>query len=149
MMKIVKSRERRNLFRTYLSITATILFSLLLLPLAVVGVQADAGDMVLCSSNASGDQGNANSYDFDITPDGRYVAFTSPSDNLLPGVSGQQAFRKDLVTSEVKLASCNSSGTQADKSTFSPSISADGRYVAFISDADNLGVVTATPQVFR
>src|SRR5689334_11790833 len=34
--------------------------------------------------------------------------------------------------------SVDSSGAQGDGNSYAPSISADGRYVAFISDADNL-----------
>ena len=118
--------------------------------MGVEGAVAAPNDVLLISCNASGVQGNADSYALAVTPDGRYVAFTSPSTNLLPGVSGQQTFRKDLQTGEVKLASCSSSSIQANNGTFSPSISADGRYVAFTSPANNLlAFPTSFSQVFR
>jgi len=118
-----------------------------------VGVEcavSSPDDVLLVSCNASGTQGDADSYAFAISPDGRYAAFTSPSINLIPGVTGQQAFRKDLLTSEIKLASCDSSDVQANNGVFGPSISADGRYVAFFTPATNLlSTPTTLSQVFR
>jgi Tol biopolymer transport system component len=119
--------------------------------MVVEGVRAAPGDVVLCSSNASEVQSNADCYSSSITPDGRYAVFASPSTNLLTGLTGiQQIFRKDLQTGDVKLVSCNSSAVQGNNGSFQPSITPDGRYVSFSSAATNLITGgTSNSQVFR
>ena len=78
------------------------------------------------------------SYSPSINADGRAVAFASRSDALVPGdVNGTDdvfVHRSKGIT----LASIATDGTQGDAASFSPSISADGRYVAFASFATNL-----------
>lgn len=44
-------------------------------------------------------------------------------------------FWKDMVTGEVRLVSASATGVQTDFESYSPSISANGRYVVFASDA--------------
>jgi Tol biopolymer transport system component len=75
-----------------------------------------------------------------VSRDGRFVAFQSAAMNLVPGdVNGKvDIFVKDLATGEVDLVSRSTTGMQADDNASWPSISADGRYVAFSSGADNL-----------
>jgi len=77
-----------------------------------------------------------------ISADGRFVAFVSSSGNLVPGDTngGADIFLKDLHTGAVTGVSTSTSGDQANAGGTSgtPSISADGRYVAFTSGADNL-----------
>ncbi|NPV60939.1 MAG: hypothetical protein HPY75_14910 [Actinobacteria bacterium] len=122
---------------------------------ATSGLQAFRKDMAtgevrLASANAAGEQGNGNSHVTSISADGRFVAFFSDSTNLVaPATSGQQLFRKDMATGEVRLVSANSSGEQGNAPSNVSSISADGRYVAFYSDATNLvSPPTANQQVF-
>ena len=84
-----------------------------------------------------------------MSADGRYVFFYSPSTNLVAGADNGKyhVYRKDMDTGEVKLCSCDSSGTQGnDDSQSAPSPSADGRYVAFDSTATNL-VTPGTTQI--
>lgn len=93
----------------------------------------------LVSKNAEGVQANESSYSPNITPDGRYVVFQSYADNLISGADGG-VFVKDLVTSEIKLASSSASGTpgvNSSKVGFTD-ISDDGRFVVFTSDAKSL-----------
>ncbi len=88
-----------------------------------------------------------------ISADGRYVAFSSTASNLVPGDTNnaEDVFVKDLQTGIVIRVSVSSTGAEArGKSTLSrnesngyegstnPSISADGRYVAFQSYANDL-----------
>jgi Tol biopolymer transport system component len=75
-----------------------------------------------------------------ISADGRFVAFVSEATNLVPsGTNGtQHIFVRDLETGAIELVSVATGGAQADDGSDSPSISADGRYVAFNSFADNL-----------
>jgi Tol biopolymer transport system component len=101
---------------------------------------AEKGNFQLCSSSSGGEPGEAGSYSPSISADGRYVAFASDASNLLSGIEGQerQVFRKDLATGEIALCSSTLSGEPGNGASDSPSISADGRYVVFQSDSDNL-----------
>jgi len=118
-------------------------FSLLLavafLPLAPQTAQAAAGNILLASSNAAGTMGNAGSYNPSMTPDGRYVVFESQATDLLPTpTANRQIFLKDLWTGAVALCSSDAAGVQGNGNSSTPSISADGKYVAFESLATNL-----------
>ncbi len=82
-----------------------------------------------------------------VSEDGRYVAFQSDASNLVAGVAdGNHAgdvFRRDMVTGTTILVSVSATGGAADgfstrPVSLRPDISADGRYVAFVSDASNL-----------
>ena len=76
-----------------------------------------------------------------ISSDGRLVAFVSAADNLVPGDENGFAdvFVYDLQSGAMVRVSVDSSGTPADSaSSGGPSISGDGRFVAFVSAATNL-----------
>lgn len=83
---------------------------------------------------------NELSEDIAISGNGRYAAFTSAATNLVPGVnSGQRnVFLRDLVTGATKLVSESFDNGLANSESFLPSISDDGQYVAFVSNASNL-----------
>ncbi len=87
-----------------------------------------------------------------ISPDGRYVTFVSFADNLDPrgGSSFGDVYVRDRVTGTTENVSLPWAGTYGDSSTYEPSISADGRYVVFMSLATNLvpGDTNAFPDVF-
>ncbi len=76
----------------------------------------------------------------DITPDGRYVTFSSTSNNLVANDNNgtNDVFVHDRQTGATTRVSVSSSGTEGNGGSDSPSISADGRYVAFDSNATNL-----------
>ena len=85
--------------------------------------------------------GNGHSVSPVISSDGRYVAFESEAANLVAndtnGVS--DVFLRDLQSGTTTLLSVNSSGTGAGNGASTDSIiSADGRYVAFVSAASDL-----------
>src|SRR6266581_2130889 len=76
-----------------------------------------------------------------VSEDGRYVAFQSDASNLVAGVAdGNHAgdvYVRDMATgTTVRVASAG--GGSPDDVSLRPDISADGRYVAFVSDASNL-----------
>ncbi|MGA2160033.1 MAG: choice-of-anchor U domain-containing protein [Dehalococcoidia bacterium] len=97
------------------------------------------GTTTLASCDNSGTQGNGPSAGSSINADGRYIAFQSAATNLVTGgTSAFQIFVRDRQTNTTTLVSCDSSGNQGTNWSQNPSISADGRYVAFESDADNL-----------
>ena len=92
------------------------------------------------STDSSGNEANAGSYELSMTPDGRYVAFDSAASNLVAGDTNGAVdiFVKDTQTGTTTIVSTNSSGVQGNSDSWAPSISSDGRYVAFVSDATNL-----------
>jgi len=91
---------------------------------------------------SNGDQANDNSSDFKnaISGDGHYAAFVSDATNLVENDTNGVAdvFVHDLVTGETTRVSIGSGGTQANLSSSLPSISDDGRYVAFSSSDPTL-----------
>ena len=97
----------------------------------------------------NGSEANSSSGQPRITPDGRYVAFASFADNLVPNDTnglnseGMDYFVHDVMTGVTERVNVATDGSE---STFTliygmdyrPAISSDGRYVAFTSDAGNL-----------
>jgi Tol biopolymer transport system component len=103
------------------------------------------------SVSTSGAEGHNDSGMFgpSISADGRFVAFETSAGNLVPqGVAGIVV--RDLRTGRTELASVSSSGTPASGGGSQPSISGDGRFVAFISGSDDLvpGDTNANMDVF-
>ncbi len=99
-----------------------------------------AGTTTRVSVATGGGQGNGDSYYPSISADGRYVAFESRAATFVPGDTNNtnDVFVHDRQTGETKRVSVASDGTQANDWSFSPAISANGRYVAFGSFASNL-----------
>lgn len=75
-----------------------------------------------------------------ISGDGRYIAYMSSADNLVPDDTNETSdvFVYDQVTGVNSRVSVASDGTQAADWSGQPSISADGRFVSFSSQAQNL-----------
>lgn len=75
-----------------------------------------------------------------VSGDNRYVTFESWADNLVPGDTNgaQDCFVKDRLTGVMTRASVSSTGGQGNSVSYVPTISADGRFVAFTSNATNL-----------
>lgn len=98
------------------------------------------GQTTRVSVASYGTQGNNDSRYPSLSTDGRYVSFMSYSSNLVAGDSNSSGdiFLRDQQTSRTELVSVNSYGTQGNGDSWYTSLSADGRYVAFSSDASNL-----------
>lgn len=92
------------------------------------------------SVDSLGVQGNGNCFHVSITPDGRFVAFESVASNLVPGdVNGMDdIFLHDRATGTTELVSISTAGALGNGDSLYPSVSADGLYVAFASNASNL-----------
>ncbi|MHB8994363.1 MAG: FlgD immunoglobulin-like domain containing protein [Armatimonadota bacterium] len=92
------------------------------------------------SLSGAGIQGNGSSDLPCLSADGRYLAFVSRAGNLVTGDTNymQDVFVRDTVAGTTRRVSVSSSGAQADAPCYDPAISADGRYVAFMSGASNL-----------
>ena len=75
-----------------------------------------------------------------ISASGRYVAFRSWADNLVSADTNGtlDIFVHDRATGETARVSLDSAGAEGNDGSYGHSISGDGRYVAFSSDASNL-----------
>ena len=98
------------------------------------------GAVVRASTAADGSQANGASSYLSLAGGGGHVAFMSEASNLVAGDANGTAdvFVKNLATGAVVLASASTAGTAANAAAYAPSVSADGRHVAFHSTASNL-----------
>ena len=96
----------------------------------------------------SGDSGDSS----DINTDGRFVAFESDAPDLVTGDGNgaKDVFRRDRLLGTTTLISDVGAAVPGNAPSFHPSISGDGRYVAFSSLASDfvLGDTNALPDVF-
>jgi hypothetical protein len=93
------------------------------------------GNTSRVSVASDGSQGNSDSFFPSISADGRYVAFESTASNFVAADTNNNSdvFVHDGNTGETRRISVSSTGVQADG--FQPAISADGRFVTFVSDS--------------
>lgn len=103
------------------------------------------GETALVSCNSAGEPGNDESGCPSITPDGRFVCFTSRASNLVEKDTNRlkDVFVKDMETGAVDRVSVASDGSEAlafdaMNASDDTSISSDGRFVVFSSAAHNL-----------
>ncbi len=99
---------------------------------------------------SDGTQANAASWGAAVSADGRFVAFASDASNLVPDDHNRAAdvFVHDLETGQTVRVSVSSNGIEGNGHSAKgvgisplptrPSLSADGRFVAFDSEATNL-----------
>jgi len=89
------------------------------------------------SVSSAGVEGNGASTNPSLSADGRYVAFESTADNLVEDDdnAASDIFVHDLQTGETRRVSL---GSIVGQDSYNPSISGDGRYVAFHSEASDL-----------
>ncbi len=76
-----------------------------------------------------------------LSRDGRFLVFVSEAPNLVTNDhngSRMDVFVEDLATRNITLVSATPHGESGNDASYAPSISADGRYVAFLSRASNL-----------
>lgn len=94
------------------------------------------------SVGLGGAEANGGSRVKDITPDGRFVVFTSLASNLVTGDNNnvEDVFVYVRDTGTIERVSLSSLGDEGNASSDSASISDDGRYVCFGSNATNLVV---------
>jgi len=98
------------------------------------------GELKLVSASDKGMSGNGISGMNSMSGDGRYVVFQSEATNLINSDKNGKCdiYMKDMSTGGIKRLSESGSGGEANGKSLKPSISADGRYVTFDSDASNL-----------
>jgi Tol biopolymer transport system component len=123
-----------DVFRTEVATNTTLLMSL-----------------SMAGTSAAGTSGGNLHDGPDISDDGLHVAFWSSATDLVPGdtgnygsgppyclTCGDDVFVWSATTGGVVRVSVPASGIEADNASYNPSISADGRWVAFDSRASNL-----------
>lgn len=101
----------------------------------------DTGTTIRVSVASDGTQQNLDAYPpISMSGDGRYVLFTTKSANLVPGDTNgyDDIFLHDCLTGQTTRISVGPGGVQANGGSTGPSVSGDGRYVAFASGANNL-----------
>jgi Tol biopolymer transport system component len=102
----------------------------------------DDTDLVSRAGGAAGTKGDNDSALPAVSADGRFVAFTSGASSLHPddGDFTFDVFVRDLQANTTTLVSRagGAAGTKGNGGSIEPAISADGRFVAFSSNASNL-----------
>jgi Tol biopolymer transport system component len=99
------------------------------------------GQTTRVSTASDGTEGNQASSQPSISADGRYVIFSSTAFNLVNNDSNigySDIFVHDMWTGQTELASVASNGVQGNNHSVGSIISANSRFVAFQSDANNL-----------
>jgi Tol biopolymer transport system component len=101
-----------------------------------------AGTTTRVSTTYLGGQGDGNSFDPSLSNDGRYIAFEADAANLVVNDTNgaNDVFVRDLQggASAIQRVSVSYRGEQADGGSFDPELSDDGRFVAWVSEANNL-----------
>jgi Tol biopolymer transport system component len=102
-------------------------------------LDANQLELVSRADGAAGAKGSSGSAEPSISADGRHVAFHSVATNLDPGDLDPvlDVYIRDLETFDTTLLSGAVTG-EADGRSYEPAISAQGKLVAFHSEADNL-----------
>lgn len=101
----------------------------------------NTGEMALVNTSASGQQINGAIDDPQITPDGRYVVFTSYAGSLvgLAYSAQNQVFVKDMQTGNIAMVSVDEKGVPGTGAAKAPQISDDGQYIVFSTTSALLG----------
>jgi VCBS repeat-containing protein len=104
-------------------------------------LQTATTTLVSRASGASGVKSNGNAYETAVSGDGRYVAFDSEATNLNAddADTGYDVYVRDLEAGTTTLVSRGdgATGAKGDRDSERPSLSGDGRLLAFQSGATN------------
>ena len=106
-------------------------------------------EVQLVSRTASGTQANADAFNPKISANGRYIAYDSAAVNLSAEATGNRSmiYVVDTETFQTVVVSRNTRGQLANGSSFNPSMSQSGRFVAFESIATNLELPEFTANI--
>jgi putative cell wall-binding protein/Tol biopolymer transport system component len=137
---------RNKIYRA--SFGVAVVFLGLVVASPALSAQPGTGTTKLVSASSQPVEGNAESRDASVSADGRFVAFISRATNLTPASSTTgQVYLRDTLNGSTQIISAVS-GVPGNGDSAWPSISADGRTVAYISSATNLGSSGGIPQAF-
>jgi Tol biopolymer transport system component len=95
--------------------------------------------VIICSQHTFGTQaGNSCSFPI-VTGDGRFVVFQSGATSLVNGDSNGRTdiFRHDRLTRETNRVAVSTYGGELNGESLRPTVSSDGQYIAFVTDATN------------
>jgi Tol biopolymer transport system component len=113
---------------------------------------AASGSIERVSIDTAGRQATDDSYAPAISADGRYVAFDSEAEDLVGRDDNRvtDVFLRDRTTNRTSRISVSSKGEEGDRGSYTPAISGNGRWVAFVSEATNLvkNDTNSDPDVF-
>ncbi|MBA3745508.1 hypothetical protein [Sporichthya sp.] len=114
--------------------------AILLVAAGLAPATAAPGQIARISVDSKGRQSTADSYAPAISADGRFVAFDSEANALVPRDRNRatDVFVRDRVAGRTTRVSVSSQGEEGDRGSFTPAISGDGRWVAFVSEATDL-----------
>ena len=100
----------------------------------------NTGATTRVSVTSDGTQADHRSGTPKISADGRYITFASEASNLVPGDTNAETdvFVHDRITATTTRVSVASDGTQGNGHSSHPTISGDGRFIAYQSSASNL-----------
>lgn len=100
----------------------------------------EAGDVTRISMGYDGSEANGDSSDAHISNDGRFVTFVSEATNLVKDDNNGfgDVFLYERMRGTIRLVSRTQDGVQGDNRSLQPAISADGRFIAFVSLSDTL-----------
>lgn len=104
------------------------------------GSRPEGPAIVLASRTQGGAFGSDSSYTPSLSADGRWVAFSSLATNLVAigGNGREQVYLLDLERNTMTLVSASAAGVPGNRDSSYPSVSRDGRFVVFESEASNL-----------
>ncbi len=132
----------------------------------VAGVGTGQTNAQVYVAPSGGAQGNGSSVSVALSADGSEVAFASASSNLLAAIDPHTAnlggfndqiyvealasnAASGLQAGQIELVTGNADGAVGDGISFGGAFSADGRYLVFISQADNLAPSNLAPGTTR
>jgi Tol biopolymer transport system component len=95
---------------------------------------------IFVSADDLGRPGNGRSQVADVSANGRFVAFHSEASNLVPGDGNQtwDVFVRDVLARTTERISVNGAGQEGNSGSTDVTLSPDGRFVLFRSEASNL-----------
>ncbi|NOQ64221.1 MAG: DUF4214 domain-containing protein [Methyloprofundus sp.] len=105
------------------------------------------------SLSFTGKEGRNESTRPSISADGRYITYQSDASNLVAGDNNRSSdvFVYDRNTEEVALVSRSTAGAWGSDDSVKPVISADGRFISYTSESDNLSSgarLNKNPKIF-
>jgi Tol biopolymer transport system component len=123
-----------------LTVVVAVTAALAIVPTAALAVTANTIRISVSSEGVEANQISFLKNTSETSGTGRFVAFQSTATNLVAGDTNgfSDIFVHDRKTGKTRRVSVSSTGAEANGASLASAISANGRYVAFVSDATNL-----------
>jgi len=133
-----------------LGLSVALIFSVFSLVAGVTIANGFVGQTTRVSVSSTGTPASSSATSGVLSAGGRYVVFQSSASDLVSGVTGTHVYRHDRTTGETVLVDVAKAGGASTGVATKPTVSADGRYVAFSSSGSDLvdGDTNLMPDVF-